>query len=87
MFCSKRENVTGKIENFVHSHKNSGVAQVPVPVGQLIFLRPHQQKLQCLKWKIGAKVRKKQIVYYFTVVILFFFDNNKTHLLLETNST
>jgi len=37
----------------------SGVARVPCALEQKIFLRPHQQKLQSLKWKISAKARKK----------------------------
>jgi len=39
---------------------NSGVAKVPCALGQGIILCSLQQKLQSLKWKIGAKVRKKQ---------------------------
>jgi len=39
---------------------SSGVDKVPCALGQEIFLRPRQQKLQSLKWKIGAKVWKKQ---------------------------
>jgi len=38
----------------------SGVARVPCALGQEIFLRLRQQKPRSLKWKICAKVRKKQ---------------------------
>jgi len=37
----------------------SGVARVPSEEKKT-NLHPHQQKLQSLKWKIGAKARKKQ---------------------------
>jgi len=36
----------------------SGVAKVPTPGDKTIFAS-HQQKLQSLKWKISAKMRKK----------------------------
>jgi len=39
--------------------KCSGVARVHWALGQETFLHPFNKKLQSLKWKIGAKVRKK----------------------------
>jgi len=39
---------------------SSGIARVARALGQETFLHPRQQKLQNLKLKIGAKVRKKQ---------------------------
>jgi len=64
----------------------SGVARVPCALGQEIFLRPRQQKLQRLKLK---KVRKcgRSKNRTFSVVILSVFEGNKTHLELEMNST
>jgi len=41
-------------------YADSCVARVPCARKQEIFLRRRQQKPQSLKWKIGAKVRKKQ---------------------------
>jgi len=62
----------------------SGVARVPG--GQKLFLHPHQQKMQSLKWKIGAKARKKQKqnIYYVLLLLLFEVKNTfnaikKTH--------
>jgi len=40
--------------------ENSGVVRVPCALGQEIFLRPPLTKTTDLKWKTGAKVRKKQ---------------------------
>jgi len=54
----------------------SGVARVPYALGQEICLRAHQQKLQSLKWKIGAKLQKMQS-RTFSVFILLFFEGNK----------
>jgi len=50
----------------------SGVARVLCALAQEIFLRPRQQKLLCLKWNIGAKVRKKQSRVSIVVLYLFF---------------
>jgi len=67
----------------IHKHDrvcvNSGVATVPCALGQEIFLRPCQQKLQSLKLKIAAKISKMQN--------LFFVEGNKPHLVLEMNLT
>jgi len=50
----------------------SGVARIPCALGQEIFLRPRQQKLQSLKRKISAKVGKKQKLNTFSSYFVLF---------------
>jgi len=54
----------------------SSVARVLCALGQETFLRSCQQRLQSLKWKIGANVwtTQKQNIYY-----NYFSEGNKTH--------
>jgi len=42
----------------------SGVARVPCAPRQKIFLHPHQQKLQNLKWNIGQKRGRNKICIF-----------------------
>jgi len=45
------------VEKSINQFGLESVVQLgyPVPEGKKYFLCPHQQKLQSLKWKIGAK--------------------------------
>jgi len=61
----------------------SGVARVPCTRGAKIFLRPHQQKLQSLKRKIGVKAQKKQKHNICCLLLLFIFRSNKIGLTLR----
>jgi len=55
--------------------------------GAKIFLRPHQQKLQSTKWKVGTTARKNQNQNIYCLLFLFVFRSNKVHPMLETHST
>jgi len=64
-----------------------GEARVPTARGKKIFLCPHQQKLQSLKWKNRHESAEKAKSKHLLCVTSVIFRSNKVRSMLETHST